>query len=67
MEEKKWFPLARKSVSTSRNKVFFLQNWISRYPKTEQKSLNKRTLFQLDRESRFPLAGMKNSFKIRIY
>ena len=23
MEEKKWFPLARKSVSTSRNKVIF--------------------------------------------
>ena len=29
----------------------FFKNWISRFPKTEQKSLDKRILFQLDRKS----------------
>ena len=47
MEENKWFPLARKSVSTSRNKVIF-QKLDSRFPQTEQ---NKRILSQLDRKS----------------
>ena len=40
----------------------FFKYWIFRFPKTgKKKSLNKRILFQLDR-SRFPLAGMENSF-----
>ena len=52
MEEKKLFPLARKSVSTSRNKVFFFKNCISPMVSTSRKkSLNKRILFQIDRKS----------------
>ena len=46
--EKKWFLLVRKSDCNSRNKVIF-QNWISRFPQTEQKSINKIMLFLLDR------------------
>ena len=46
---KKWFPLVRKSVSTSRTKVIFqkLDLPVSTYRK---KTLNKRILFQLDRK-----------------
>ena len=62
--KKQWFLRARKSFSTSRNKIFF-ENWISQFPQTEQKSLNKRTLLQQDR-SCFPLAGMENLFKNKI-
>ena len=47
---KKWFPLARKSVSTSKNKVIF-QKFDSRFQQTEKKTLNKRILFQVDRKS----------------
>ena len=39
--------LTRKSVSTSRNKVFFFKNWIST---SRKKSRNKRKLFQVDRK-----------------
>ena len=46
MEEKKWFPLARKSVFTSRNKVIF-QNLDLPI------STNKRILFQLNRKVGF--------------
>ena len=42
MEEKKWYPRARTSVSTSRNKVIFLQNLD--LPVSEQKSLNKKNI-----------------------
>ena len=47
---KKWFPLARKSVSTSRNKIIF-QKFDCSVPTNKQKSLNKRILFQVDRKS----------------
>ena len=47
MEQKIWFPLARKSVTTSRNKVIF-KNWIS---SSRKKCPNKRTLLQEDRKS----------------
>ena len=47
MKEKKWFPQARKSVSTSRNKVIFQKFDLQ----TEKKYLNKRILFQVDRKS----------------
>ena len=43
---KKWFPLARKSVSTSRNKVIF-----QIFSLAEKKCPNKRILFQLDTKS----------------
>ena len=46
MEEKKWFPLARKSVSTSRNKVIF-----QIFSLAEKECPNKRILFQLDTKS----------------
>ena len=41
MEEKKWYPRARTSVSTSRNKVIF-QNLD--LPVSEQKSLNEKNI-----------------------
>ena len=44
---KKMIPLAKKLITTSRNKVIF-NNWIST---SRKKSLNKRILFQLDRKS----------------
>ena len=47
MEEKKLFPLARKSVSTSRNKVIFQK--LDLPVSTNRK--NKRILFQLGRKS----------------
>ena len=51
MEEKKWFPLARKSVSASRNKFIF-QNLDFPYgPANRKKSPNKRILFQVSRKS----------------
>ena len=53
MEEKKWFTLARKSVSTSRNKLFF-KNWI---PTSREKSSDKRILFQVYRK---PVSTCRN-------
>ena len=50
MKEKKWFPQARKSVSTSRNKVIF-QKFDFPVPTNRKKYLNKRILFQVDRKS----------------
>ena len=47
---KKWFLLARKSVSTSRNKVIF-QKLDLPVSANRKKTLNKRILFQLDRKS----------------
>ena len=48
MEEKKWFPPVRKSVSTSRNKSLFqkldFHYQIKKFP-------NKRILYQVDRKS----------------
>ena len=41
---KKWFPLARKSVSTCKNKVVF-QKLDFQFPLTEKKALDKRILF----------------------
>ena len=47
---KEWFALARKSVSTSRNKVIF-QSCISLMVSTsKKKSLSKRILFQIGRK-----------------
>ena len=48
--KKKWFPLARKSVSTSRNNVIFQKLDIP-VSTNRKKTLNKRILFQLDRKS----------------
>ena len=49
---KKWFPLARKSVSTSRNKVIFRKiGFPLGFPLAEKKSPNKRILFQVDKTS----------------
>ena len=50
---KKWFPLARKSVSTSRNKVIFEKLNLPVSTNRKKKSLNKIILFQLDRKSVF--------------
>ena len=47
---KKWFPLARKSVSTSKNKVIF-QKLDLPVSTNRKKSPNKRILFQLDKKS----------------
>ena len=54
MEEEKWFALARKSVSTSRNKFFF---------KSCRKNLQIKEYCFRQTENRFPLAEMKNLFK----
>ena len=60
---KKWFPLVKKSVSTSRNKVIFQKIQFSlRFPLAGKKSLNQRILFQ-QKKNWFPLAVMENSFK----
>ena len=50
MEEKKWLPLARKSVFTWRNEIIF-QKMNLPVPTNRKKSLNKRILFQVDRKS----------------
>ena len=50
MEEKKWLPLARKSVFTCRNEIIF-QKMNLPVPTNRKKSLNKRILFQVDRKS----------------
>ena len=50
MEGKKWFPLAKNQFPPAEIRLFF-ENWISRLPQTEQKSLDKRILFELDRKS----------------
>ena len=51
---KKWFPLARKSVSTSRNQVTF-QKLDLPVSTNERKSLSKR-LILTKHQRRFPLA-----------
>ena len=61
MEEKKWFPLARKWVSISRNKVIF-QKLDLPVSTNRKKSLNKKILFQIDRKS-ISISGMVNLFK----
>ena len=58
-KKKEWFPLARKLVSTSRNKVIF-QKLDFHYQK--QKCPNERILFH-ETENRFPLVRMENLFK----
>ena len=50
MEEKKWFPLARKSFSARRNKVIFQKLNIP-VSTNRKKFLNKKILFQPDRKS----------------
>ena len=48
---KKWFALARKSVSTSRNKIIFQKLDFPCGFHWQQKSPNKRILFQVDKKS----------------
>ena len=48
---KKRFPLARKNQFPLAGIRLYFKNWSSRFPQTEQKSRNKRILFQLDRKS----------------
>ena len=51
-EKKKWFPLARKSVATSRNKVIFQKLDLSLFT-SRTKISNELILFQLYRKSVF--------------
>ena len=60
MKAKKWFPLARKSVSASRNKAIFQK--LDLLVSTDKNLQIKEYCFNYT-ESRFPLAGMANSFK----
>ena len=48
---KKWFLLARKLVSTSRNKVVFQKLDFPVVSTNRKKSPNKKILFQVDRKS----------------
>ena len=59
MEEKKWFPLARKQFPLAGIRLFF-KNWISNSRKKMYK--HKKYSFK-QTENRFPLAGMENLFK----
>ena len=58
LDKKIKLAVAGESQNRRRKKLFplagirlFFKNWISQFPQTEQKSLNKRILFQLDRKS----------------
>ena len=54
---KKRFPLARKNQFPLAGIRLYFKNWSSRFPQTEQKSRNKRILFQLDRK---PVSTSRN-------
>ena len=56
---KKWFPLARESVSTSRNQVIFQK---LDFP---EKNLQIKEYCFKYVEIRFPLAGVENLFKTK--
>ena len=56
MEEKRYFPPARISVSTSRNKIIFQKLHFPYGFHYSKKSLNKRILFQIHRIS-VPISG----------
>ena len=59
--KKSGFNQAKNQLPLTGIRLFF-KNWISRFPQTEQKSLNEIILFQLDRKS-VSTAGIENSFK----
>ena len=59
MVEKKWFPQAKKSASTSRNKVIFQKLDFHQQEKNVQ--IKKYCFNQT--ENWFALAGMENLFK----
>ena len=59
MEEKNWFRLTRKSVSTSRNKVIFQ---ILDF-RQQKKNVQIKEYCLKYTEIWFPLAGMENLFK----
>ena len=61
--EKNLLPIARKSVSTSRNKVSFKKVDTLNF-KNFSKALNKRILFPLDRKSVF---ASRNEEFVKIY